>query len=103
MSGKKASEKSPGIPVLASPMRQDASMTEDSDITKPRPCKCGCGRIFKPTTKHNKFFDDHRKRFWLNKNSGAIAISKIRKDHAAILTRLGRLEKHFGIGKGEHE
>lgn len=97
MSGKKASEKTRGIPVLASPMRLDASMTEDFDITKPRPCKCGCGRIFKPTTKHNKFFEDHRKRFWINKNSGPIAISKIRKDHAAILARLDRIESQLGI------
>ena len=97
MSGKKASEKSPRIPVLASTMRQDASMTDDPDITKPRPCKCGCGRIFIPTTKHHKFIGDHRKQAWVKRNAGPIAISKIRKDHADILARLERLEKHFGI------
>lgn len=97
MSGKKASQTSSKNPILASPMRPDASMTEDSDITKDRPCKCGCGRIFKPTTKHNKFFEDHRKRFWLNKNSGPIAISKIRRDHVAILARLDRIEAKIGM------
>ena len=101
MSTKTASEKLPKTPMAASPVRLDASMTEDYDITKPRPCKCGCGQIFKPTTKHNKFFEDHRKRFWLNKNSGPIAISRIRKDHTTILARLGRIEERLGIGKGE--
>ena len=101
MSGKKASEKSPGIPVLASPVRPDASLTETPGIITHKFCECGCGRIFIPTTKHHKFIGDHRKQAWVKRNAGPIAISKIRKDHADILARLERLEKHFGIGKGE--
>ena len=101
MSGKKASEKSPGIPILAPPMRLDASKTESLDLTTHRVCECGCGQIFTIATKHHKFIGDHRKRAWIKKNSGPIAISKIRKDHAAILARLDRIEAKVGIGKGE--
>ena len=97
MSNKKASEKSPRIPVLASTMCQDASLTETPGIITHKFCECGCGQIFIPTTKHHKFIGDHRKQAWVKRNAGPIAISKIRKDHADILARLERLEKHFGI------
>lgn len=101
MSGKKASEKAPKIPVLASPVRLDASLTETPGIITHKFCECGCGQIFIPATKHHKFIGDHRKQAWVKKNAGPIAISKIRKDHAAILTRLNRIEAKVGIGKGE--
>jgi hypothetical protein len=101
MNGKKASEKASGIPSLASLARLDASMTEDLKKDTFRPCECGCGRFFKPTRKHQRFFDDHcRKRAWINRNAGPVAISKIRKDHDAILARLDRIEEKLGM-KGE--
>jgi len=101
MNTKTASEKSPGIPVLAPPMRLDASKTESLELTTHRVCECGCGQIFTIATKHHKFIGDHRKQAWVKRNAGPIAISKIRKDHADILARLDRIEKHIGIGKGE--
>lgn len=101
MSGKKASRTAPKSPVLSSPMRLDASKTEPLDPTTHRICECGCGQIFKIAAKHHKFIDDHRKRAWVNKNFGPIAISKIRKDHADILRRLARIEAKLGIRKGE--
>jgi hypothetical protein len=97
MSGKTASRKARGIPVLAPLVRLDASMTDET-ITTRKVCECGCGQIFIPATKHHKFISDHRKRAWVNKNSGPIAISKIRKDHVAILARLERIEAKLGIG-----
>lgn len=90
------------------PMRPDASPTEGVGDSSFLPCECGCGRFFKPAKKHQKYFDDNcRKRAWINRNSGAAAISKIRKDHAAILARLDKAEtelaairRHLEISAG---
>jgi len=99
VSGKKASRTSPKTPVLASPMRPDASQTEDPDIATHKICECGCGRKFIPAKKHHIYFSDRcRRNAWINKNAAAIAVSQLRKENAAIRVRLARIEAKIGIG-----
>jgi len=98
MSGKKVSEKVHKIPVLASPMRLDASQTELADLTTYKTCECGCGQKFIPAKKHHKYYSDRcRRNAWINKNAAAIAISQLRKENAAIRVRLARIEAKMGI------
>lgn len=100
MSGKTASEKTPRTTAQASPMRSDASQTEGPGNSTYRACKCGCGQKFIPAKKHHVFYSDHcRRNAWVNRNAGAVAVSRLRKENAAILAQLERVEKELGAIK----
>ncbi len=63
-----------------------------------RECDCGCGKLFVPARKHQHFYSPAcRRAAWEAKNSTPTVISKLRKDHADILARIERIEKHLGM------
>ncbi len=83
-------------PETARVVRSDAFLTHSRSRRKarqfaPRPCACGCGEVFTPTRAWQEYRDaKHRKAAWLKRNGSV-------HDHADILTRLDRIEKHLGM------
>jgi len=89
--------------------RLDASGTDapgrgDGDAVKPKECACGCKTLFFPKRDHGKYFGNHRKRVWVAKHSGALAIARLEKEVESLKHRVKALEARLmgaaGQGKG---
>ena len=48
--------------------------------------------MFFPKRDHGRYFGNHRKRVWIAKHSGALAIAKLEKEVASLKRRVSELE-----------